>query len=63
MLKRLIAIVFIFCSASVAWMILGGTLVQRTGQSDVEPAREAHRAVGQRPDAIGAASERARRGR
>jgi hypothetical protein len=34
MLKRLVAIVFIFCSASVAWMILGGTLVQRTGESD-----------------------------
>ena len=34
MLKRLIAIVFIFCSASIAWMILGATLVQRTGDSD-----------------------------
>jgi hypothetical protein len=34
MFKRLIAIVFIFCSASVAWMILGATLVQRTGDSD-----------------------------
>jgi hypothetical protein len=34
MLKRLIAITFIFCCASVAWMILGGTLVARTGDSD-----------------------------
>ena len=34
MLKRLIAIVFIFCSASFAWMILGATLVQRTVDSD-----------------------------
>ncbi len=34
MLKRLIAIVFIFGSAGVAWMILGATLVQRTGASD-----------------------------
>ncbi len=34
MLKRLIAITFIFGSASVAWMILGGTLVQRTNDSD-----------------------------
>jgi hypothetical protein len=34
MLKRLIAIVFIFGSASVAWMILGATLVQRTNDSD-----------------------------
>ncbi|MGC1381898.1 MAG: inner membrane CreD family protein [Candidatus Baltobacteraceae bacterium] len=34
MLKRLVAIVFIFASASVAWMILGATLVQRTYASD-----------------------------
>lgn len=34
MLKRLIAIAFIFCSAGVAWMILGATLVQRTASSD-----------------------------
>ncbi len=34
MLKRLTAITFIFCSASVAWMILGGTLVSRTSDSD-----------------------------
>ncbi|HXO17831.1 MAG TPA: inner membrane CreD family protein [Candidatus Dormibacteraeota bacterium] len=34
MLRRLIAITFIFGSASVAWMILGATLVQRTDGSD-----------------------------
>jgi inner membrane protein involved in colicin E2 resistance len=34
MLKRLIAITFIFCSAAVAWMILGATLVSRTSDSD-----------------------------
>jgi inner membrane protein involved in colicin E2 resistance len=34
MLRRLIAITFIFCSTSVAWMILGATLVQRTASSD-----------------------------
>lgn len=34
MVKRLIAITFIFCSASIAWMILGATLVQRTSDSD-----------------------------
>ncbi len=34
MLKRLIAILFIFCSAATAWMILGTTLVQRTYSSD-----------------------------
>lgn len=36
MLKRLIAIVFIFCAASLAWMILGATLVQRTADSDTQ---------------------------
>ena len=35
MLKRLIALVFIFCSASLAWMILGATLLARTNQSDI----------------------------
>jgi hypothetical protein len=34
MLKRLIAIAVIFCGASVAWMILGGTLLTRTSDSD-----------------------------
>lgn len=34
MSKRLLAIAFIFCCACVAWMILGATLVQRTGDSD-----------------------------
>ena len=34
MLKRLIAVGFIFCSASLAWMILGATLIQRTNNSD-----------------------------
>jgi inner membrane protein involved in colicin E2 resistance len=33
MVKRLFAIVFIFCGASVAWMILGGTIMSRTGAS------------------------------
>ena len=33
-LKRLVAIAVIFCGASIAWMILGGTLVQRTAESD-----------------------------
>lgn len=34
MVKRLVAIVFIFCCTSIAWMILGGTLIDRTNQSD-----------------------------
>ncbi|HZY97090.1 MAG TPA: inner membrane CreD family protein [Candidatus Cybelea sp.] len=34
MLKRLVAIAFIFGSTSLAWMILGATLVQRTSDSD-----------------------------
>ncbi len=34
MLKRLVAIAFIFAASGVAWMILGATLVQRTSDSD-----------------------------
>lgn len=33
MVKRLIAIAFIFCCASIAWMILGGTLAARTADT------------------------------
>jgi inner membrane protein involved in colicin E2 resistance len=33
-LKHLVAIAVIFCGASLAWMILGATLVQRTAESD-----------------------------
>ncbi|HEV3090055.1 MAG TPA: inner membrane CreD family protein [Candidatus Cybelea sp.] len=36
MLKRLLAIVFIFFWASIAWMILGATLVSRTSDSDTQ---------------------------
>ncbi|HYL26599.1 MAG TPA: inner membrane CreD family protein [Candidatus Nitrosotalea sp.] len=36
MLKRLIAITFIFVSAGIAWLILGGTLVSRTSDSDIQ---------------------------
>lgn len=32
--KRLVAIILIFCGASVAWMILGSTLFARTADSD-----------------------------
>jgi Inner membrane protein CreD len=34
--KRLLAIGLIFCCASIAWMILGATLVQRTSDSDTK---------------------------
>lgn len=34
MLKRLLALAFIFACTTVAWMILGGTLVGRTSDSD-----------------------------
>jgi inner membrane protein involved in colicin E2 resistance len=33
-LKRLVAIAVIFCGASLAWMVLGATVVQRTAESD-----------------------------
>jgi hypothetical protein len=32
--KRVLAIAAIFCGASIAWLILGATILQRTGQSD-----------------------------
>jgi inner membrane protein involved in colicin E2 resistance len=34
MLKRLVAIAVIFCGASIAWMILGQTILARTNESD-----------------------------
>ena len=33
MVKRLIAVAFIFCCTSAAWMILGGTITSRTGSA------------------------------
>jgi inner membrane protein involved in colicin E2 resistance len=33
MVKRLIAVAFIFCCTSAAWMILGGTITARTGST------------------------------
>jgi len=33
MVKRLIAVAFIFCCTSAAWMILGGTIMSRTGST------------------------------
>lgn len=33
MVRRIAAIVFIFCCTAVAWIILGGTIVSRTGSS------------------------------
>ena len=34
MLKRLVAIAVIFCGASIAWLILGQTILARTNESD-----------------------------
>ncbi|HEV3152962.1 MAG TPA: inner membrane CreD family protein [Candidatus Baltobacteraceae bacterium] len=36
MTKYLSAVALVFVGASIAWLILGGTLVQRTGDSDTE---------------------------
>jgi inner membrane protein involved in colicin E2 resistance len=33
MVKRLVAVAFIFCCISAAWMILGGTILSRTGST------------------------------
>jgi inner membrane protein involved in colicin E2 resistance len=38
--SRLFAIGFIFCCVSVGWMVLGGTVVQRTGEFDGRLAQE-----------------------
>jgi inner membrane protein involved in colicin E2 resistance len=37
---RLIAIGFIYCCCAVAWSVLGGTIVSRTGESDSRLAQE-----------------------
>jgi len=37
---RLAAIAFIYCCTAVAWFVLGGSLVQRTGESDERLAKE-----------------------
>jgi hypothetical protein len=34
MLKRLVAIAVIFCGASIAWLILGQTILARTNESN-----------------------------
>jgi hypothetical protein len=36
MLKRIIAIAFIFAGASIAWVVLGGTIFSRTYDSNNE---------------------------
>jgi hypothetical protein len=38
--SRLMAIIFVFLCTCVAWMILGGSLVQRTGEADQQLAQE-----------------------
>jgi Inner membrane protein CreD len=38
--SRLVAIGFIYCGLTVAWMVLGGTLVHRTGEFDGRLAHE-----------------------
>ena len=38
--SRLFAIGFIFCCVSVGWMVLGGSVVQRTGEFDGRLAQE-----------------------
>ncbi|MGH9889237.1 MAG: inner membrane CreD family protein [bacterium] len=38
--SRLVAVVFIYCAVAVAWFILGGSVVHRTGESDDKLAQE-----------------------
>jgi Inner membrane protein CreD len=43
---RLVAVGFIFCTSAVAWSILGGSIVQRTGESDQRLAQEVEKLWG-----------------
>lgn len=43
---RLVAIVVIFVGSAVAWSVLGGTIVSRTGESDTRLAKEVARLWG-----------------
>jgi hypothetical protein len=45
---RLVAIVFIFCCTAVAWFVLGGTIMQRSGESDQQLEKEVERLWGGR---------------
>jgi hypothetical protein len=38
--SRLMAVIFIYCCTAVAWSILGGSVVHRTGESDQRLAQE-----------------------
>src|SRR4051812_5319074 len=45
---RLLGIAFIFCCTAVAWFVLGGTIVQRTGESDGRLEQEVRKLWGGR---------------
>jgi inner membrane protein involved in colicin E2 resistance len=47
---RLIAIGFIYCCVTVAWMVLGGSVLQRTGESDHRLAQEVSQLWGGKHD-------------
>ena len=49
---RLFAIAFIFCGVSVGWMTLGGSVVQRTGESDTRLAHEVAQLWGGKHDQL-----------
>jgi hypothetical protein len=49
---RLVAIGFIFCCVSAAWLTLGGSVVQRTGESDGRLAREVAQLWGGKHDQV-----------
>ncbi len=56
---RLAAIGFIFVCTAVAWSVLGGTVVGRTGETDGAPFAGGGAALGRAPRAGGAAGVRA----
>ena len=49
---RLLAIGFIYCCTAVAWSVLGGTIVGRTGESDSRLAEEVTRLWGGRHNQV-----------
>ncbi len=49
---RLVAIALIFCCSAVAWFVLGGTIVSRTGESDSRLAQEVAQLWGGRHNQI-----------
>jgi hypothetical protein len=49
---RLLAVGLVYCCSAIAWFVLGGTIVNRTGESDARLAREVEQLWGGHHDQI-----------